>query len=185
MPPLVGDAGKAAVLHGLQQAQPFGHVRGGQQAARQMLVVQRGVGHRAHLVKAAAHVGLAALRVEQGHVHRHAIAVDAAALGVGKVFLRWRAGHVDPDRLLHALRPQRVQHQDAPAGALRLQPCGGGFQALGGLAAQPGAVEAPVQTAAGEVVAADVAQVVQHAVQRAQVAEMRAGRDVLDTDHRR
>jgi hypothetical protein len=44
--------------------------------------------------------------------------------GLAKYSCCGRAGHVEPDRFLHTLRAQRVQHQDAPARALRLQPVG-------------------------------------------------------------
>jgi hypothetical protein len=155
----------------------------GQQAQRQVLGLVVGVGGERHLVEAAAHVHLAALRVQQREVHGHAEAVDGAALGWGEVHRQRRALQLVPQALLHTLRAQRIEHQQPPAGAARVQPGGGVLQRLGRLAAQPVAVEAVVHGMADEVVGAGVAQVHGDAVAQAvQPAEMRVGGDVFDAD---
>jgi rare lipoprotein A (peptidoglycan hydrolase) len=62
-----------------------GDVVRGDGAFGQLIGFQRRVRSQAHLVEAAAHVELAALRVAQRRVHRHAVAVDRAAGRVGEV----------------------------------------------------------------------------------------------------
>ena len=148
---------EAAVPHRRTEPTALGQVLSGQRPCASSSASNSGVERAGHLVKARAHVDLVAQRVEQGHVHRHAEAVDGAAGRLGQIQAERCAGQLGPGRSCTLGRRASAQAGDSRGGAARAT-----WRTAAGcsrLAALVAAVEAVVDRVADEVVAGGVAQV--------------------------
>ena len=135
-----------------------------------------------HLVEAAAHVELAAFAVDEGRVDRHAERMDRSARRIGDVLAQARAVEEIPQLDLDAMRPQRIENEQAMTGRVVGEPRDRHLQTRRRLPMQEGAIERTVQIAADEVAHARVAKVDRDSRQAREAAKLRMREDVFAAD---